>query len=89
MGDRITVDPDITACIRDDRRVHLGQLLAFERRVRVHNPLTGATWDGVIFGLADHPTMLVQLDDGRQIALPQHFAVEEIAPLQEEDTTDG
>lgn len=90
MGDRIIVDPDITACMREDRRVHLSQLVSFGRRVRVSNPLNGGEWEGVIFGLADHPTMLIRLDDGRQLALPQSFAVEEIDPLPEsEEAGDG
>jgi hypothetical protein len=83
MAERIIVDPDITACMREDRRVYLSHLVNSGRRVRVMNPLRAATWEGVIFGLADHPTLLMRLDDGRERTLPQHFAVEEIEPLPE------
>jgi hypothetical protein len=81
MPDRIIVDPDITACMREDRRVYLSHLVNSGRRVRVMNPLRRGAWEGVIFGLADHPTLLLRLDDGRERTLPQHFAVEEIEPL--------
>lgn len=85
MAERIIVDPDIAACMREDRRVYLSHLVNSGRRVRVMNPLRRATWEGVIFGLADHPTLLMRLDDGRERTLPQHFAVEEIDPLPESE----
>ena len=81
MAERIIVDPDITACMREDRRVYLSHLVGSGKRVRVMNPLRRGMWEGVIFGLADHPTLLMRMDDGRVTALPQHFAVEEIEPL--------
>jgi hypothetical protein len=83
MRERIAVDPDFVACTRVDRRASLAYLVGQEARVRVTNPLKGNTWEGVLRGLADHPTLLLQLDSGHIRCLPQDFSVEEIEPLPE------
>lgn len=77
---RRDVPADLAACEAADRRGRLSWLMHDETRVRVRNPLkTGGTWEGVIIGLADHPTMLLRYDDGRVWPLPQAYAVEVVA----------
>jgi hypothetical protein len=73
------VPPDTAYCTALDRRARLTWLVYTETRVRVTHPLQpGATWEGVIIGLADHPTMLLRYDNGRVWPLPQAYAVEVI-----------
>lgn len=50
------------------------------RHVRVTNPdLPGASWEGVLQGLADFPTLILDTVDGHRVVLPQSFTVEAIA----------
>lgn len=83
MNERRDVSPDMPACTAEDRRVRLGWLVYTEQRVRVYNPIRGGEWEGVIFGLADFPTLLLRLDDGQVRTLPQAFGVEMIRQPEE------
>lgn len=49
------------------------------RYVRVTNPdLPDASWEGVLQGLADMPSLILDMPDGHRAVLPQRFTVEEI-----------
>lgn len=81
------VPPDRLACEAEDRRVRLSQIVNAGVRVRVRNPVRpGAEWEGVIFGLADFPTLLLRTEDGQTRVLPQHFAVDVI---EDEEAADA
>jgi hypothetical protein len=73
---RIEADEEAVANLR--RRSELGWMLERGSDVKVTNPY-GGTWTGRIIGLADHPAMLLEREDGVRVMLPQCFATEEIA----------
>ena len=75
MPDR-DVPPDVATCTALDRGARLSWLVSTGARVRITHPLKGGNWEGVIIGLADHPTMLLRYDNGRVWPLPQAYAVE-------------
>lgn len=65
------------------RRADLGWLVNNAIHVQVTNPF-GGSWTGRIIGLADHPAMLVERDDGLRVMLPQCFAVEELPEARDD-----
>lgn len=89
MNERRDVRPDMDACQAEDRRGRLGWLVYTEQRVRVYNPIRGGEWEGVIFGLADFPTLLLRLDDGTVRTLPQAFGVEMVTRACDGRPTDA
>lgn len=72
---RIEEDKDAAAALA--RKTELSWMMNDGLPVRVTNPL-GETWTGRIAGLADHPVMLFDREDGRRVMLPQCFAVEQV-----------
>ncbi len=83
MNELALIAADRAQAIALHRRAELEHLIARGARVRVTNPhvISRPSWTGTIIGLADHPTMLVELDGGRRQALPQAFQIEELPPL--------
>jgi Biotin protein ligase C terminal domain len=71
------IEADMDAAETLHRRTQLGWMVEDGQRVRVTNP-SGETWTGRIVGLADHPAMLLERDDGCRVMLPQCFAVEQV-----------
>lgn len=80
---RIEADMDSAEALH--RRTGLGWVMEGGGRVPVSNPF-GGTWTGRIIGLADHPAMHFERDDGVRVMQPQCFAVEE---LPEDETAEG
>ncbi|MCW2900004.1 MAG: hypothetical protein JWO67_2269 [Streptosporangiaceae bacterium] len=73
------VPPDMKALHAMRRMGALSRLVSRRARVRLTNPHSpGHGWTGRIVGLADHPTILIELDNGKRHALPQAFEVEEL-----------
>jgi hypothetical protein len=83
-ADSRRIEADMPAAGALHRRTQLGWMVEDGQRVRVTNP-SGGTWTGHIVGLADHPAMLLERDDGRRVMLPQCFAVEQLTAEAPED----
>lgn len=82
------VEADMAAADALRRRTELGWILNGGQCVIVTNP-AGGTWSGRIVGLADHPAMLLERDDGRRVMLPQCFAVEQAPEDVRDSREDG
>lgn len=61
-------------------RIELTRYLG--KRVRVskpHSPLV-SSWEGELIALLDEPSLILRLDSGKEMTVPQRFSVEQFPP---------